>query len=389
MGIFGNKKTAETVTTQKDTKELVLENLSKKLEGTIYEGCILMPRHGFTIDVSVMETSTEDTEEGAQITTLNVLFALTHNDLDEPIVEPVFGQGEDLDGAIDMAVESFRSGLWHSINLSTTHSSVGTVKTEYLGQSYEFDIYGQQTVIMGDKEHTGKNPMQFILNEIHKYLGSKKYYWVLIYLARSSDQMNINVRVNGAICQELCDCFKEYVEGWNLTGKLVIEKQHIIFVQKEDDKCPYTFADVEKAANKAIELLPTCKSIERYEEIKTIILEETNNLSLTREILMFIPEILARLIMNFKEGDSLFLTAGKDGNRVELKKTQVRSYFYIDKIVKQFLETNPEPELVTNIVTSSVAFRELHKLMQEGKDISKLYVPGLFYHVDSDDYRVW
>ncbi|MBQ6213077.1 MAG: hypothetical protein IJJ57_09350, partial [Ruminococcus sp.] len=125
--------------------------------------------------------------------------------------------------------------------------------------------------------------------------------------------------------------------------------------------------------------------------------ELTGNASLASEIRIFIPEIFAKLTLGYREGDSLFLIEGdgEDQSQIEFKKTQLRSYFYLQQAILEYLSTNPERENVTRIVTNSVAFREMKKvtdqMKEQGKEIkpADLFVPGTSYKIADADYRVW
>ena len=127
--------------------------------------------------------------------------------------------------------------------------------------------------------------------------------------------------------------------------------------------------------------------------------EKTGNADLASEIRIFVPEIMAKLTLGYQEGDSLFFIDGE--NNIEFKKTQLRSYFYIQQTVIEYLNTMPPQEHVQNIVRGSVAYRELRNVVlsakekaeQEGKtsELSPkdMYVPGTAYRVTSQGYRAW
>ena len=61
----------------------------------------------------------------------------------------------------------------------------------------------------------------------------------------------------------------------------------------------------------------------------------------------------------------------------------------------KYLATKPDKEDVTSIVMSSASYksfcRAMEKAEKEGikQEASDLYVPGISYRIDSDDYRVW
>ena len=389
MGIFGKRKNvADEQEKVVDVKELILENLNEKMKGTLYDGCIIMPRHGFSVDVQVSKNETD--ENGFHL--INVIFMLNHDDLDEPMFEPVFGHSETLEKAVEMAVESFRCGFWHSLDLACTRTGGVPVSADFLGYRYDFNMYVQSVVVMGSQAREATPLISFIKDDIKNYLGSKKYYWVAILLTRVGDKANIEVRVNGAICQELCEKFRDYVASWETTGGVMIEKQHVIFVQEEDDKCPWKKATAVEASKKCIELMEECKSPEDYAEIKKTLSEMTGDENLAMEIRMFIPEILARLVMRFKEGDSLFLI-GDDGNtKTEFKKTQLRSYYYIQKVIMEYLQIQqPTQETVMRIVANSVAFNEMRRAFQgqDDVDLTRVYVPGMNYKASVENYRIW
>jgi hypothetical protein len=121
------------------------------------------------------------------------------------------------------------------------------------------------------------------------------------------------------------------------------------------------------------------------------------NKGLAGEIRVFIPEIFAKFTLGYREGDSLFLLEGEGDEQqsIEFKKTQLRTYFYLQQAILEYLSTNPSQENVTRIVTNSVAFRELKRAIdtakEQGKEIkpNDLYVPGTSYKIGEENYRVW
>ena len=120
MGLFKkkNNQTEEAAVSAEDPREavkkLVLEALNAKINGTLYDDCLIMPK-GFTIDVQIGRM--EDAE-GLKI--LQIIFIVKHDDFDEPLIEPVDAQGKDEAEAANMAVEIFHGGVWHPLDQSMT-----------------------------------------------------------------------------------------------------------------------------------------------------------------------------------------------------------------------------------------------------------------------------
>lgn len=383
MGLF-KKKNQQTDNENKglDLKQKVLNALNAKLQGTLYDECVIMPR-GYTIDVQIGRC-----EKNEDIHIIQVIFIVRHDDFDEPIIDPVDAQAKSEEEAAAMSVDIFYGGLWHPLNQSMTKKNPIHVSVNYLLQHYDFDMYAQSIVRIGAKPTSEPTMLiNFIKSEIPKYLGSKKYYWARIFLTKINDKKIVEVRINGTVCGELSKLLTSYVDSWDKDAPFICEKQYAIFVQREDDKCPFTKEIIVKAAKRAIELMQTCNSKEDYVAMMNEIESLAGDKALAAEIRVFIPEILAKLTLGYHEGDSLFLI--EDGSRIEFKKTQLRSYFYIQQVVLEFLQTRPEQDNVMRIVANSVAFREMKKAKEAGHEPSELYVAGTSYKMNIENYKVW
>ncbi|MBR1430281.1 DUF6348 family protein [Ruminococcus sp.] len=402
MGLFKKKNNqkeeaaaaaASAADPREGIKKMVLDGLNAKLNGTLYDDCVIMPK-GFTIDVQIGRL-----EETDGIKVLQTIFIVRHDDFDEPLIEPVDSQGTTDEEASNMAVEIFYGAVWHPIDQSCAKKNPQHLSINYLRQHYEFDMYCQSVVRIGVKDKESTMLVNFIRNEIPKYIGSKKYYWLRIYLAKYKEKQIIEVRLNGSVLMELPQYFKEYVEKeMNGEDTFVSEKQYAIFVQTEDDQCPFKKDLVMSAAKETIEAMTKITSREEYMEMSKKLEELTEgNKDLAAEIRVFIPEILAKLTLGYREGDSLFLLEGEGDEQqsIEFKKTQLRSYFYLQQAILEYLSTRPSQEDVSRIVTNSVAFRELKKALDaakaDGKELKPedLYVPGTSYKIGHEGYRVW
>ena len=394
MGLFKkkNNQTEEAAATvaadpRAEVKKLVLDALNAKLNGTLYDDCVIMP-HGFTIDVQIGRV-----DEADDIKILQVIFIVKHDDFDEPLIEPVDAQGKNDEEAANMSVEIFHGGVWHPLDQSMTKKNPIHIPVDFLRQHYDFDMYCQSVVRIGVKNKPPTLLMNFIKNEIPKYLGSKKYYWLRVYLAKFKEKKIIEVRVNGSVCVELPKYFEEYVEKqMDAEETFVSEKQYAIFVQREDDQCPFEKELVMNASRETIKMMENINNHEEYvamcEKLEELVEGDKN---LAAEIRVFIPEIFAKLTLGYREGDSLFLIEGEgeEQQNIEFKKTQLRTYFYLQQSILEYLSTRPDQEKVSRIVMNSVAFRELRKAKEQGHEPKDLYVPGTAYRIGEADYKVW
>lgn len=387
MALFKKKNQAEETGTAEtrefDYKVEVLKALNEKLKGNLYDECIIMPR-GYTIDVKIGKH-----EEKEEVKLVQVIFIVNHDDFDEPLIDPVDAQGKNYEEAAKMAADIFYGGVWHPIEQAKEKKNPIHIPVTYLNQHYDFDMYAQSIVRIGTS--TNAKPVMllaFIKNEIPKYLGSKKYYWLRIYLAKHKDREIIEVRVNGSVCSELHKFFKPYIDSWDASSTFICEKQYGFFVQRDDDKCPFKKETVVNAARAALEKMVKVSNRDEYMAMADELEEIAGDKDIAAEVRIFIPEILAKLTLGYQEGDSLFLIDGD--SKIEFKKTQLRSYFYIQQVVLEFLNKRPSQEDVQKIVLNSVAFRELKKVNQEqGHEPKDLYVPGTAFKIGTENYKVW
>jgi len=415
VALFKKKKKEEQVQEvnpqeqlKKENEALVMEvltNLNEKLNGTLYDNCIIMPK-GYTIDVQV-----GNKEERGAIKLIQFIFIVKNDEFDEPLIDPVDAQGATESDAAKMASDIFYAGLWHPIDMAINKKNPAPVSVDFLRQHYDFEMYCQSVV----RIRAGEQPKQpvllakYLMSELPKYIGSKKYYWVRIYLAKlfvpgneetgqePKTKKMIEVRVNGSVCPQLGDLLIPYIDSWEDTEGFACEKQYVIFVQRDEDKCPFDKETVMTAAQECLKSMVKIESQDDYIALAKKLEEMTGNNGLASEIRIFIPEILAKLTLGYREGDSLFLLEGEgdDQKQIEFKKTQLRSYFYLQQAILEFLGTRPPQEDVRKIVVNSVAFREMMKvqkqLTDQGKqfNMSDLFVPGTSYKIGEPDYKVW
>jgi hypothetical protein len=410
MALFKKKNQQAEAEEQKDpkleVKKAVLEALNTKLKGTLYDDCVILPK-GYTIDVQIGRQ-----QEAEGIKMLQVVFIIKNDDFDEALIEPVDSQGKTEEEAVQMAVDIFYGAVWHPMDQAMSKKNPVHISVDYLRQHYDFDMYCQSVVRIGIKDKQPTMLLNYIKTDIPKYLGSKKYYWIRVYLAKYQEKQVCEVRINGSICTELSKRFQPYIDGWDAEENFMSEKQYGIIVQREEDQCPFKKDIVMETAHECIgemvkitnrdEYIAMSKKLEDgvIEKLKADLEEDqatTVGKSIAAEIRIFIPEILAKLTLGYTEGDSLFLLEGEgdDQQSIEFKKTQLRSYFYLQQAVLEYLSTQPPQEDVTRIVTNSVAFREMRKVMDQIKDQNKkinpsdLFVPGTSYRIGVDGYKVW
>ena len=274
MGLFKKKNQQEEAEEKKeatyDYKKTILESLNAKLKGTLYDDCVILPK-GFTIDVQIGRSNFLE-DDGIHM--LQAIFLLRHDDFDEPLIEPVDAQGKTEEEAAQMAVDMFYGAVWHPMDQAMSKKNPTQISVDFLKQHYDFDMYCQSVVRIGMADKKPTALMEYIKTDIPKYLGSKKYYWIRVFLAKYQDKQVVEVRVNGSVCTELSKRFKIYVDSWEAEEGFVSEKQYAIFVQREDDQCPYKKEVVIDAGKRAIEMMEKISNRDEYIEMAKTLDEE-------------------------------------------------------------------------------------------------------------------
>ena len=106
------------------------------------------------------------------------------------------------------------------------------------------------------------------------------------------------------------------------------------------------------------------------------------------ELTAFLPEITAQIVLQLPDTEGLVPTINNKP-AAELKRSQVRSYGYIEDAVMQYLrKQNPTEAELRSIIAPSSRVNAFSKAMQNGAKLEDLQMLSLLYAVD-ESYRVW
>ena len=402
--------TTDTEAFKQSIKQRTMEFISQQTGGSIESGRVSTPQ-GFTIAVQIGKL-----QEYGSSYICQTIFITEYDGFDEPLIEPVEAEGPDVDSCASMSAQMYLGGVWYPLMQAADNRDPVVIKSSGPFDTQTFRMYYRSIVRVGIKNKQPFPIVDLIINELPKYLGTKKYYWLRVCLTKYQEKYKIEVRINGSVCADLDRYFTDYAEKqMHAEDTFVMEKQYAIFVNEADDACPFDKDIVSKAASMYIGLLENAQpgrntladlSAELTDSIRLDLPSDLDPaeadrtaIALSGEIRIFVPEIFAKIAMTYSEGDSLFLLGKEepDGTRkqTELKKSQLRSYFYIQQAVLEYLGKRPPRENVEKIVVNSAAYREVRKILdaaeKEGRGISvnDLRVPGTSYLISAEGYRIW
>ena len=408
MGLFSSKKKTTPAAPNKNTVKAVeevadeikeieevedTENVSEILKivrgkcegGKFFDGCLYYLNKELKVSGEVVKTKEQNGVFSAQLS-----FKLEHKWFDETITENVVGVGKDEKLAIENAAGMFAQGTLNFVIIALEEKGENFIETELLGKKHIFrkpSSYGVAKI--GCENTNSKELFAIIEDDIVKYLGTKKVYWIRLYVACSENKAVAEVRVNNVHCVTLSQKLGEYAKSWSDTEKYHSEREFVLLVQKDEtyEECPYTREIAMRFTKRTIETLKEVTDKEShqaaYEKLKTL----TSWQPLNVELAAFVPEIYCECIMKISHVDYVVAML-PNGEKIEIRKTQLRSYSYMaNAIINYIKKTKPSQQESFKIIRLSSTGEAINKAVQKGEKQEDLVVTT-GYRID-DNYVIW
>ncbi|MDE5883877.1 MAG: hypothetical protein K2H29_02165 [Oscillospiraceae bacterium] len=325
---------------------------------------------------------------------IQLIFILQHPWFDENLIESCAGLGHNPEQAMKNGTESFCDGVLQFVisalqaNYSENPVNSEILHSELMGQTHDFYIPAERPVLHRGVSSRSTDLWEIVKNQIPAYLGTKRCYWIKLYSARIHDTPVCEVRINNTLYPDLTDLLMK--EAFN-NPEIRMDKQFLLLIQKEDtfQPCPFEKQDVGQLAFMALDKMRTIKDQESQQKIFHEIQSICPDYSIAVELISFLPEICAQIILEFRDNDSLIPVINYSKPEFELKKSQVRSYGYMEDAVEQYLrKIQPSQEDILNIVRISARFEVLTKALHENVPVEDLRMSQLVYFVN-ENYHVW
>ena len=373
--MFFKKKKKEPESLIEETS-LVYQYLSELYEnGQIQNEAFVIPEYQIYIYADVL---------GGDEMMAQVVFQIHHENLEDPIIDPVCGLGMNYEECIKDACDNFNR---HDIKLFIAALEKDKTKTLIIKtlENHAFNFYASKISSHGKREGIMLESFWDMLqNPLLKRLGNKRCYWIKIYCAKMGRKSDIEVRINDVLSKELSNLLKDYVHNWDCIDAYHTEKQSFLFYQKDDTYTPpiFTKEEIVTYTTKAIHMYEKCEDKEAYKKLRMQLIKLCKDESLGMELFGFIPELYCKHVFSDLEyGEQLFLIRTKEPT-VELYQSQVRSFSYIDETIRKYLKNEePSQALIEQIAQFSANYRAIQKALDEGDDIKELYTPGIGYFV--------
>jgi hypothetical protein len=230
-----------------------------------------------------------------------------------------------------------------------------------------------------------------VKDELPRYFGTKHCYWVDLVTITVDGEPTCAASINGTAYPDLTDCLYREALAREKQPGLVTDRQFLLFIQQDETRrpCPFTKQDVGDLAFRALHLFQEIEDEASAMRVYTAIREAAPSRSLSVEVSAFLPEIVAQQVIQFRDSDTLVMSVGQDGPRTELRKSQVRSYGYLEDAVFQFLhKVKPSEDEIRQLLAMSERFHRLSETIEAGSSPKDVELSPFVYYV-GDWYEIW
>ncbi len=365
----------------------IIDEVSAFADAEISGNDILFPKYELTLNCTVQKI-----DELKNCYSADIFFYLSHPLFDEPLCEFASAIGSDVKQAITNASVQFIKVVLTGV-FSTFETGKGLeIKTDFAGKARTFSSsFRHPILISGTKENKDFDMLALFTDELSRYFGSKKAYWVSLFAMCSNGKVNCDVRINGTAMTDLS--YKLYLMANNWKNKNVFhyQKQFALFLSDDrtvDDSLP-SAKEIIGLTKKALDVFATPDD----EYVESDIHSELSvlcrgNKDLAAELEVLVPEFYLIKMMQIRLGDSVKLKLNDSVIELGFKRTQLRKLGYVEQGVMQYLEENElSPEESFRILVRSSFYDSVGDAIDKGIDTKQIYIKELLFNVP-DDYEL-
>ena len=348
---------------------------------------LLFRQHDLQVSI---EFGTMQSNKEQNVWSMQLLLIAKHPFFDEDLVESVVGVGKTPDDAIRNAVHNIATGIMPPLLIAFDCESDEKMETEIMGRTYRFKVPCTHT-----QQHAGGGTptdlWELVEDELPHWLGTKRCYWINLFSASVNGVPSCEARINGTVYPDLTDLLYRDAVKYHRTEGYISDKEFILLIQDEETytPCSFTKQEVGEMAFKALRLFQNIEDEASAEKMQQMIISLAPTHDLGLELLAFLPEAFACQVVQYRDNDSLMPVINRGKPEHVLKKSQVRSYGYIEDAVIQYLaKARPSEDEIKQVLAVSAKFHALSEGIEKGAKLKDLKLSPLVYFVN-ERYRVW
>lgn len=361
---------------------------SKHKDFSLKNGILSFDTAELTIKVDIAQVNNNNGIYVAQL-----IFILSHPLFDTDLVESVAGIGKTKYDAILDGTDKFYMNVLLTIVSTLKCENDNTFECKLLKEKRIFHRNCFDNILSCGVRNPEAKPLWNLVEDIiPKYLGTKKFYWLKLFVSVNSGNVTCEARLNNQIYESLAKPLERYVNSWSNKTDYHTEKQYILLIQDNSTYKPAPFSKdtITEYTKQAITLFESIQSQEDYNSIEDRIFKITNDRNLTTELKVLIPEIYCKIALRIEnQVDDKIMLVKENSSSIDLHTSQIRSYSYIEEtIYKHIYENRPSNDKIMNAISSSTMFSSINNAMNNGSKIENLFIGGVVMFVDNS-YTPW
>ena len=366
--------------------EDIMHRIEGKLKARMYDDGIIFDDYQLTLSCTIQRIGDFQDHFAAEM-----LYIMTHRLFDEPLCEYCSGIGGTAEEAIINGAEQFTQAVLSSVISTLDRNNEASIVSDLAGMTRTF-IYTDDAYIyaVGECDESGSDLFSHIVELIPGYLGTKKAYWIKLFVAWYDDRINAEVRINGAVMSGLSEALRIYASERKIDLSYHSEKQFVLLIDPEtQDDEPYAPPEL------VIDI--TKSSIEALSEV---IDEETETNAFFRirrlcgkwerlyvDLLAFLPDLFTCYMLHINQGDDLRLRTGDAV--ILLKRSQLRYFGYIEQGIIQYLnEVQISDESAYNVMSLGKIIDAVSEIVENGTSIENIGISELSADLP-EDYELY
>ena len=274
-----------------------------------------------------------------------------------------------------------------------------SLESNFAGNSHSWKVYKSNSVGMG--ESTGEMHFWDMLKEhIVKRLGNQKMCYVKVFASKAVVQSDVQVtgevRINDIPSPELSKLVERIASEWDVE-QFSSQKQFFFIKQKPETTLPTPYSSAEERAvftekvKTALEMYNACESREQYDDLYDALTKKLRDVTLTEELLSFLPEIAAENAFSQMEFSEQVKISIDGAEPIECYKSQLADFFPIQKTLFSLFSAGVFGDQTDNIygklIGSSSIYNCVRQIQENGGNLEGCRLTSLVFNT-SNNFKI-
>lgn len=318
---------------------------------------------------------------------------------DEPLFECSAACSKDQNTAIGMALSSFVFCFLQGILAMQEDDEPDKLKSRFAGLSHRWRVYKTDSVGMGESTEDPRF-WDLLKPHIEKRLGNQRLCYVKVFASKAigqdGQQVTGEVRINDVPSPELGKLVEQVAAKWDIK-QFSSQKQFFFLKQESETTLPNPYSGAEQRftftenTKTALEHIAKCNSQEEYDELYGTLTEKLKDITLTEEILAFLPEIAAENAFSQMQYSEQIKIAINGKEPAECYKSQLADYYPLQKTMFSLFDSgvfgDRTDDIYRKLIGCSSIYNVVRQMEDKGSKLEDCKLTSLVFNV-SESFEI-